>query len=201
MNIEKYENAAVTKSEKKAVRTAVGLFFTLVAISLFFMIFNTDKTVRIGAGWLYGAFAAALTAIGASVAYVALYVKRLLHIEVCKKHFTVLLVAILIITVCISFFAVDCTADIFGGMREITTNEYKIYDNTELHFPDGEKTTYVFIPKDVGAEIAEVPLVSDKYSEAVSDNGFGIHTESIYIKYYPHSKVLVTVETVLTDDD
>ncbi|MDE6726469.1 MAG: hypothetical protein K2J80_00850 [Oscillospiraceae bacterium] len=191
--IEEYESVVFTKSERKAVRTAVGLFFALIAISLFLMIFNTDKTVRVGAGWLYGAFAAALTAIGATVAYVVLYAKVLCHIKVCKKHFTVLLVGILIITACISFFAVDRAADIFGGAREITTNKYKIYDNMELHFPDGEKSAYVFIPKDVGAEIAEVPLVSDRYGEAVSDNGFGIHTESIYIKYYPHTKTLLEV--------
>lgn len=195
-DLEKYENLPFAKSEKKAIRTALGLFLALVAISLFLMIFNTDKTIRVGAGWLYGAFAAALTAIGAAVAYVILYVKRLLHIDVCKKHFTVLLVGIVIITACVSLFVVECTADIFGGAHEITTNEYKIYDNTELHFTDGEKKTYLFIPKNVGEEIAKVPLVSDKYSEAVGDSGYGIHTESVYIKYYPRSKVIVAVERI-----
>lgn len=193
--IEEYENVAFAKSEKKAIRTGLRLFYALVAISLVFLIFNADK-IRVGAWRLYGTFAAALTAIGAAGAYVVLFAKRLRHIEVCKKHFTVLLVGIVIITACISFFAVGCAADIFGGAHEITTNEYKIYDNTELHFTDGEKKTYVFIPKDIGAEIAQVPLVSDKYSEAVSDNSLYIHTESVFIRYYPHSKVLVTVERV-----
>lgn len=188
------EKALYTKSEKKAINDAGCLFYTLNAVSCFLLFFNNDKIVHVGAGWLYGAFAATLAAIGAAAAYIVLYVRRLRHIDLCKKHFTVLLVFILIITAGVSFFAVDCTADIFGGAREITTNEYKIYDSTELHFPDGEKSTYVFIPKDVGAEIADVPLVSDKYSEAVSDSGYGIHTESIYIKYYPHTKVIVTVE-------
>ncbi len=190
---EKYENVVFTKSEKKAVRTAVGLFFTLIAISLFLMFFNTDKTIHVGAGWLYGAFAAALTAIGAAGAYFVLYAKHLRHIEVCKKHFTVLLVGIVIITACISFFAVCCAADIFGGAREITTNEYKIYDNTELHFADGEKKTYIFIPNDIGAEIAKISLVSDKYSEVVSENGHYIHTESVFIRYYPHSRVIAEI--------
>lgn len=195
-DIEKYENLPFAKSEKKAVRTAVGLFFALIPISLFLMIFNTDKTVRVGAGWLYGAFAAALTAFGAAGAYVVLYAKRLRHIKACKKHFTVLLVGIVIIAACISLFAVGCAADIFGGAREITTNEYKIYDNTELHFPDGEKKTYLFIPKDVGAKIAQVPLVSDKYSEAVSENSLYIHTESVFIRYYPHSRVLEEIRKI-----
>lgn len=195
-DLEKIENLSFAKTEKKAIRTALGLFYALVAISLVFLILNTANTIRVGAGWLYGTFAAALTAIGAAVAYVILYVKRLLHIDACKKYFTVLLVGVVIITACISFFAVGCTADIFGGAREITTNEYKIYDNTELHFSGGEKPTYLFIPKDVGAEIAEVPLVSDNYSEAVGENSLYIHTDSVYIKYYPRSKVIVAVERV-----
>lgn len=190
------EKDLYTKSEKKAINAAACLFFTLCAVSMVLLIFNNVKIIHVGAGRLYGAFAATLIAVGAAVSYIVLFVRRLRHIELCKNHFTVLLAGIVIITACVSFFAVDCTADIFGGAREITTNEYRIYDNTELHFADGEKSTYVFIPKDVGAEIAETPLVSDKYSEAVSDSGFGIHTESVYIKYYPHSKVLVTVEKV-----
>lgn len=189
-----HEKNLYTKSEKKAITAAICLFFTLDTASLFLLIFNNAKIIHVGAGWLYGAFAAALIAVGAAASYIVLFVKRLRHIELCKKHFTVLLAGIVIITAGVLFFAIDCTADIFGGAREITTNEYKIYDNTELHFADGEKRAYVFIPKDVGAEIADTPLVSEKYSEAVSDSGFGIHTESVYIKYYPHSKTLVTVE-------
>lgn len=188
-DLEKYENVAFSKSDKKAIRTGLGSFYALVAISLVFLIFNAAK-VRVGAWRLYGTFAAAWAAIGVAAAYVVLYVKRLRHIDICKKHFTVLLVGIVIIAAGTSYFGVECAADIIGGTHEITTNEYKIYDNTELHFSDGGKSTYVFIPKDVGAEIAQVPLVSDKYSEVVSENSLYIHTESVYIKFYPHSKVL-----------
>lgn len=188
------EKALYTKSEKKAINASICLFLTLSAMSLFWMpVLNNSKIVHVGAGWLYGAFAEELIAVGAAAAYIVLFVKRLRHIELCKKHSTVLLVTVLIITAGTSFFAVGCAADIFGGAREITTNEYKIYDDTEFHFADGEKSTYVFIPKDIGAEIAEVPLVSDKYSEAVSENCLYIHTESVYIKYYPHSKILAEV--------
>lgn len=184
------EKELYTKSEKKVINTSIFLSLALCAVCLFLMTFNNSKIVHVGAGWLYGAFASELIAIGAAAAYIVLFVKRLRYIELCKKPFTILLVTVLIMTACISLFAVGCTADIFGGAREITTNEYKIYDNTELHFPDGEKSTYVFIPKDIGAEIAQVPLVSDDYSVAVSENSLYIHTESVYIKYYPYSKVL-----------
>lgn len=184
-----YESLSFSKSERKAIRAGLGLFYALVAISLVFLIFNADK-IRVGAWMLYGTFAAALAAIGVAAAFVVLYIRRLAHIDACKKHFTVLLVGIVIIAAGASYFGVEYAADIIGGAHEITTNEYKIYDNTELHFSDSEKRTYVFIPKDVGAEIAQAPLVSDKYSEAVSENSLYIHTESVYIKFYPHSKVL-----------
>lgn len=190
---QKYENLSFSKSERKAIRAGFGLFFALVAISLFLLYFNADK-IRVGTWSLYGTFAAALAAIGAAAAFVVLYVKRLVRIDACKRHFTVLLVCIVIIAAGASYFGVECAADIIGGAHEITTNEYKIYDNTELHFADGEKRTYIFIPKDVGEEIASVPLVSDEYSEAVGENGLYIHTESVYIKYYPRSKVIAAVK-------
>lgn len=192
----KTDNALCTKSEKRAINAAVCLYLILCAAAIFLMISANDKTIRNGAAWLYGEAAAALAALGSAAAYIVLYVKRLRHIKPCKTHCTVVLAAAAIIAACLSYFAFECAADIFGGAHEITTDEYNIYDDTEFHFADGEKTAYVFVPKDVGAQIAEVPLAFGNDGAAVGESGLVIRAESVHIKYYPHTKVIVSVEKI-----
>lgn len=189
--------ASLSKQEQNAIKAAAFMVWGMVLInSIFALLFLNNKTAHIGFGWIIGGFALNVAALGIFAAFIVLFVKRLVHIKAQKDRYILTLVLMLIMAVCEIWLGADYNADLFGGAHEIVTEEYKIYDDTEFHFADGEKKTYVFIPKDIGAEIAQVPLVSDKYSEAVSDNSLYIHTESVYIKYYPHSKVIVTVERV-----
>lgn len=189
--------ASLSKQEQNAIKAAAFMVWGMVLInSIFALLFLNNKTAHIGFGWIIGGFALNVAALGIFAAFIVLFVKRLVHIKAQKDRYILTLVLMLIMAVCEIWLGADYNADLFGGAHEIVTEEYKIYDDTELHFTDGEKNTYVFIPNDIGAEIAEVPLVSDNYSEVVSENSLYIHTESVYIKYYPHSKVIVTVERV-----
>lgn len=189
--------ASLSKQEQNAIKAAAFMVWGMVLInSIFALLFLNNKTAHIGFGWIIGGFALNVAALGIFAAFIVLFVKRLVHIKAQKDRYILTLVLMLIMAVGEIWLGADYNADLFGGAHEIVTEEYKIYDDTEFHFADGEKNTYVFIPNDIGAEIAEVPLVSDNYSEVVSENSLYIHTESVYIKYYPHSKVIVTVERV-----
>lgn len=186
--------ASLSKQEQNAIKAAAFMVWGMVLInSIFALLFLNNKIAHIGFGWIIGGFALNVAALGIFAAFIVLFVKRLVHIKAQKDRYILTLVLMLIMAVCEIWLGADYNADLFGGAHEIVTEEYKIYDDTEFHFADGEKNTYVFIPNDIGAEIAEVPLVSDNYSEVVSENSLYIHTESIYIKYYPHSKILAEI--------
>lgn len=181
-----------TKSEKRAVNAGAWLFLALVAVNGFIMSANSGKIVHIGAGWVIGSFAAAVITLGILIAYIALYIKCLRKIKPRRHYFTIMLVGFSIITACAVPFGVDSALDLFGGPREITTAYYKLWEPNELHFLDGEKSTYLFVPKDVGAKLLDTPIAADDITCAP----LMPHTKNVLIKYYPHGKVLLSAETL-----
>ncbi len=69
---------------------------------------------------------------------------------------------------------------------------YKLWEPNELHFLDGEKSIYIFVPNDVSAELFEVPISNDDITYVP----LMPHTKNVSIKYYPHSMVLLSIEAL-----
>ncbi len=179
-----------TKSEKRAVNAGAWLFCALIAASGFEMLAHSDKIIHVGAGWVIGSFAAAVIMVVILAAYIALYVKYLRKIKPRGHYFTIMLVGFAIITACAVPFGAESALDLFGGAREVNTAYYKLWEPNELHFPDGEKSTYVFVPKDVGAELSDTHISADDITYAP----LMPHTKNISLKYYPRSKVLLSID-------
>lgn len=188
----------LSKHEQNAVNTAAFLTFGIILVnSLYNVLFNNTKIPHVGSGWITGGFALMAAAVGITAAYIVLFVKRLVRIKQYKSRYIAILVLMLIMAVCEVWIGADYTADLFGGAHEVVTSEFDVAPlrskgdkTTAMYFEDGEDEVRVKIPNETAAEFINIPLISDDYSEAISENGHGIHTESVYIRYYPRSKVL-----------
>ena len=131
---------ALSKEEQTAANAAGWLVSVFLLVgALYNLLLNNTKILHVGFGWIIGGFAAMVVFVGLMAAYVVLFVKRLVHIKAYKGRYTTMIVLLAVITGCTVYFGANYTADLFGGSHEIVTNEYKIYDDKEFHFIDGEK--------------------------------------------------------------
>jgi len=198
------ERVVLSRSESRAVLAAQWLFTALVLINAGFAVFSFREISHVGVRWIV--FGTALSAVDVviTVAFVVLFIKRLVHIKPYRKKYIAAFVLFVLFAALEGWRGAYYTADLFGGTREVVTNEFTVAPAATIPansanarvflFADGEDMVF-YVPKEKAAELREIPLIvpPGQHAATLTENGYLLYAKEISVKYYPHSGVLSEV--------
>lgn len=208
MDSENIKNAKnnFTEKERKDMKAesllvaAVIMINGIFALTRFYFNYHIDRVMPLSCLFAFGGIFAA--GVIAAIAYIILFFTALKNIKVRLVRYT--FTTILITLFGILYFTVGAPyfADIFGGTKEVITNEYSFFDTARFNY---------LIFTDYAGNRAEVQI-SDEQWRILWDNpydkeanymydpyGSGIRQNCVAIRYYPHMGIVTEMELIIAD--
>lgn len=123
------------------------------------------------------------------IAYIVIYFVCLRKIKKCFVKYTIIISLMFLMNVLnICGVGIDCTSDLIGGTKTVTTNEYIAHRDGTLYIYDSGADIKLDIPKKTAL------LLQENQNYGITEQGLLIYENAVTVEYYPNTQMTVNVE-------
>ncbi len=186
--VENEEKIELTAKEKKLVNISEWIYTAFILLFGVEQILFRKREISPNL-YLWSNLLLILAGIMVLIVYMVIYFTCLRKIKKYFAQYTTLAVLMLFMNILhIWGVGIDCTADLIGGTKIVTTNEYIAHRDGTLYIYDNGEDIKLDIPKKTAI------LLQENQDYGITEQGLLIYENTVTVEYYPGTQLTAKVE-------